>query len=63
MVVRKKEGEWAGSGPPFVVVKGEGGGLDQEARVSISHDGDYATAVCLGFEPAMGTGGEEGGSG
>ncbi|KAL5596820.1 hypothetical protein BROUX41_006496 [Berkeleyomyces rouxiae] len=23
----------------------------QEARISISHDGDYATAVCLGFVP------------
>jgi hypothetical protein len=23
----------------------------QEARISISHDGDYATAVCLAFDP------------
>ncbi|KAK1752149.1 hypothetical protein QBC47DRAFT_389884 [Echria macrotheca] len=47
-----------GSGPPVVLVRGEGAeGLDQVALVSISHDGDYATAVCLGFDPArMGSG-------
>ena len=50
------------SGPPGALIKGqaegpgdEGGPAypdDQIARVSISHDGDYATAVCVGFDPA-----------
>ncbi|KAK5660543.1 hypothetical protein OQA88_13092 [Cercophora sp. LCS_1] len=51
VVVSNRKGDHAGSGPPLVIVKGEEGGSDQEARVSISHDGDYATAVCLGFKP------------
>ncbi|KAK1598297.1 uncharacterized protein LY79DRAFT_586898 [Colletotrichum navitas] len=42
-----------GSGPPVAVIRGEREGEPgQTAMVSISHDGDYATAVCLGFEPA-----------
>ncbi|KAK1997505.1 hypothetical protein LX36DRAFT_578301, partial [Colletotrichum falcatum] len=41
-----------GSGPPVAVIRGEREGEPgQMAMVSISHDGDYATAVCLGFEP------------
>ncbi|KAK2034394.1 hypothetical protein LX32DRAFT_394843 [Colletotrichum zoysiae] len=41
-----------GSGPPVAVIRGEQEGEPgQTAMVSISHDGDYATAVCLGFEP------------
>lgn len=36
-----------GSGPPTAIIKG--GEYDQVALVSISHDGEYATAVCLGF--------------
>ncbi len=42
------------SGPPVAIVhRGEDtSGLAQEAVVSISHDGEYATAVCLGFEAA-----------
>lgn len=36
-----------GSGPPVAFVGGEDG---QMAQVSISHDGDYTTAVCLGFD-------------
>ncbi|KAK6220367.1 ATP synthase F0 [Colletotrichum tabaci] len=41
-----------GSGPPVAVIRGEREGEpEQTAAVSISHDGDYATAVCLGFEP------------
>ncbi len=44
-------GPETGSGPPIVLVRGEDEGAPaQEALVSISHDGDYATAVCLGFE-------------
>ncbi|EFQ30752.1 uncharacterized protein GLRG_05896 [Colletotrichum graminicola M1.001] len=41
-----------GSGPPVAIIRGEREGEPgQTAMVSISHDGDYATAVCLGFEP------------
>ncbi|KAL2255622.1 hypothetical protein VTK26DRAFT_2996 [Humicola hyalothermophila] len=29
---------------------------DQMAVVSISHDSDYATAVCIGFDPGMASG-------
>lgn len=40
------------SGAPVAVIRGgEEGTHDQEALISISHDGDYATAVCLGFNP------------
>ncbi|KAK4448154.1 hypothetical protein QBC34DRAFT_408324 [Podospora aff. communis PSN243] len=43
--------ERLGSGPPRVYVKGDKEGQPyQEVRVSISHDGDYATAVCMGVE-------------
>ncbi|KAK4125923.1 hypothetical protein N657DRAFT_678952 [Parathielavia appendiculata] len=37
---------------PIVVIKAPGGsgGRDQIARVTISHDGDYSTATCIGFE-------------
>jgi len=51
-----------GSGPPVAVVKGlEGKTWDQLALLSISHDGDYATAVCMGFNAASrGEIGEEG---
>ncbi len=37
------------SGPPVALIKGDGYYEDCYASVSISHDGDYATAVCLGF--------------
>ncbi|KAK1472110.1 hypothetical protein CABS01_04753 [Colletotrichum abscissum] len=40
-----------GSGPPIAIVRGIHEGIPgQEALLSISHDGDYATAVCLAFE-------------
>ncbi|GKT47268.1 4'-phosphopantetheinyl transferase B, mitochondrial [Colletotrichum spaethianum] len=43
-----------GSGPPVAVIRAEREGEPgQTAMVSISHDGDYATAVCLGFEPEV----------
>ena len=48
-VERDNESE---SGPPIAVIKGDDGIADQTALVSISHDGKYAVAVCLGFEPA-----------
>jgi len=51
-----------GSGPPVAVVKGlEGKTWDQLALLSISHDGDYATAVCMGFDAgSQGEVGKEG---
>ncbi|KAK4143342.1 uncharacterized protein C8A04DRAFT_28981 [Dichotomopilus funicola] len=39
-----------GSAAPTAVIRPGGGARDQIARVSISHDGEYATAVCMGFE-------------
>ena len=48
-----------GSGAPTAIIKG--GEYDQVALVSISHDGEYATAVCLGFQhEGTGKGGREG---
>ena len=43
-----------GSAAPVALIRaGNGeGARDQMAKVSISHDGEYATAVCLGFEAA-----------
>lgn len=35
------------SGPPIVTIKTGSAGHVQSAYLSISHDGDYATAVCL----------------
>lgn len=52
---RQVEGERLGSGPPVARIRsGEGQSEDASALVSISHDGDYATAVCLGHEPSKG---------
>ncbi|KAF4333809.1 holo-acyl-carrier synthase [Fusarium beomiforme] len=49
---RPLKGEILGSGPPIARIRsGEGEAEDTSALVSISHDGDYATAVCLGYEP------------
>ncbi|CAP67295.1 uncharacterized protein PODANS_1_23035 [Podospora anserina S mat+] len=41
------------TGPPVAVILGdeEVGVKGQVALLSISHDGDYATAICLGFKP------------
>lgn len=52
-----------GSGPPVARIKGEGEGeadADVSAMISISHDGDYATAVCMAHDPSVGVEGEEG---
>ncbi len=47
----KSDDAQVGTGPPIAIVRGASeGALAQEALISISHDGDYATAVCLGFE-------------
>ncbi|TDZ38951.1 hypothetical protein C8035_v006907 [Colletotrichum spinosum] len=41
-----------GGGAPVAIIRGEReGDPGQTAMLSISHDGDYATAVCLGFVP------------
>jgi hypothetical protein len=42
-----------GSKGPYAVVISESGSWEdgQEVRLSISHDGDYATAVCMAYEP------------
>ncbi|KAK2731245.1 ATP synthase F0 [Colletotrichum kahawae] len=43
-----------GSGPPMAVIKGEKEGeRAREAKITISHDGDYATAVCIAYEPPV----------
>ncbi|KAK4174374.1 hypothetical protein QBC36DRAFT_243500 [Triangularia setosa] len=41
------------TGPPVAMILGDEkrGVRGQVALLSISHDGDYATAVCLGFRP------------
>ncbi|KAH6855806.1 hypothetical protein B0I37DRAFT_365847 [Chaetomium sp. MPI-CAGE-AT-0009] len=44
-----------GSSAPVVLIKGGSeGSRDQMAKVSISHDGEYATAMCIGFEVSTG---------
>ncbi|KAI0599423.1 hypothetical protein F4775DRAFT_125542 [Biscogniauxia sp. FL1348] len=43
------------SRPPVALIKGDGRYADTQAAVSISHDGDYASAVCLGcYEEPVG---------
>ncbi|KAI1499310.1 hypothetical protein F5X99DRAFT_390525 [Biscogniauxia marginata] len=37
------------SGPPLAFIKGDGDYEDTHVPVSISHDGDYASAVCIGY--------------
>ncbi|KAI0398983.1 hypothetical protein F4802DRAFT_82084 [Xylaria palmicola] len=39
------------SGPLVALVRAEGAFTDTYASVSVSHDTEYATAVCLGFNP------------
>lgn len=42
-----------GSGPPVARIRAEGSGgddADTSAMISISHDGEYATAVCLAYD-------------
>jgi holo-[acyl-carrier protein] synthase len=42
LILKKK------SGAPFAIIKaGNGRSQDREALLSISHDGEYATAVCI----------------
>lgn len=41
-------------GAPAAIIKGTN--EDHEALISISHDGDYATAVCLGAQQGIQTG-------
>lgn len=58
---RGRNEERLGSGPPVARIKGRGGedgGEDASAMISISHDGDYATAVCMAHDPSVVGGGE-----
>ncbi|GJN80984.1 hypothetical protein PLIIFM63780_004514 [Purpureocillium lilacinum] len=50
----KKTGDEAGAGEE------EGEREDMSAMISISHDGDYATAVCLAHDPSVVEGGKGG---
>lgn len=56
---RGRDEERLGSGPPVARIraqkddKDDGDGQDMSAMISISHDGDYATAVCLGYDPSV----------
>jgi holo-[acyl-carrier protein] synthase len=51
----RKDEERLGSGPPVARIKGEGeADADVSAMISISHDGDYATAVCMAHDPSVG---------
>ncbi|KXH40081.1 hypothetical protein CSIM01_09936 [Colletotrichum simmondsii] len=46
-----------GSGSPIAIVRSiHEGSPGQEVLLSISHDGDYATAVCLAFDEAQSDG-------
>lgn len=57
---RGRKEERLGSGPPVARIKGEGeADADVSAMISISHDGDYATAVCMAYDPSVEEG-EEG---
>ena len=55
----------SGSSAPVALIKApkRGNHRDQIARVSISHDGAYSTAVCIGFEAGPEGKGEEDGEG
>ncbi|KAL6795559.1 hypothetical protein J3E68DRAFT_404628 [Trichoderma sp. SZMC 28012] len=51
---RGRNEERLGSGPPVARIKGdEGEDEDASAMISISHDGDYATAICMAYDPSV----------
>lgn len=51
---RGRNEERLGSGPPVARIKSdEGEDEDASAMISISHDGDYATAVCMAYDPSV----------
>ncbi|KAL7933652.1 hypothetical protein V8C35DRAFT_303512 [Trichoderma chlorosporum] len=51
---RGRNEERLGSGPPVARIKGEEGeDEDASAMISISHDGDYATATCMAHDPSV----------
>ncbi|KAI1410848.1 hypothetical protein F5Y13DRAFT_166946 [Hypoxylon sp. FL1857] len=43
------ETNWPRKSPPVALIKNNGTYEDVHARLSISHDGDYAVAFCLAF--------------
>ncbi|KAK5998322.1 hypothetical protein PT974_00701 [Cladobotryum mycophilum] len=51
---RGRDTEYLGSGPPVARIKGETEEDDDvSAMISISHDGDYATAICMAYDPSV----------
>lgn len=49
-IVIERRRDDGSSGPPVARIKADEAGVDDEsALVSISHDGDYATAVCIAY--------------
>ena len=53
---RGRKEERLGSGPPVARIKSgeeEEEAEDASAMISISHDGDYATAVCMAYDPSV----------
>ncbi|EHK20401.1 uncharacterized protein TRIVIDRAFT_203026 [Trichoderma virens Gv29-8] len=51
---RGRNEERLGSGPPVARIKGDDGEEeDASAMISISHDGDYATAICMAHDPSV----------
>ncbi|OAQ63072.2 holo-acyl-carrier-protein synthase [Pochonia chlamydosporia 170] len=54
VIIERRGGrrETLGSGPPVARIRGGEGG-DVSALVSISHDGDYATAVCVAHDESV----------
>jgi holo-[acyl-carrier protein] synthase len=45
----------AKNGPPQMIVYPGDGRVPQAAQLSISHDGEYAIATCLGFRDDAGS--------
>ncbi|KAG6168037.1 hypothetical protein E4U11_006187 [Claviceps purpurea] len=55
VVVERMPGRYEdrlGSGPPVARIKAADGEGDVSALISISHDGDYATAFCVAHDPS-----------
>ena len=52
---RGRDEEHLGSGPPIARIVGQSGQDEEDtsAMISISHDGDYATAVCMSYDPSV----------
>ncbi|KAJ6444353.1 holo-[acyl-carrier protein] synthase [Purpureocillium lavendulum] len=58
VIIERRSGgaERLGSGPPVARIRAAASATAEEdvsAMISISHDGDYATAVCLAHDPSV----------